>query len=316
MSIGIGIDISKDKVDVASSDGRWSAVFPQTGAGLQELAQTVAAMGPHRVVLEASGGYEREVLVALSLEKLPVVLVQPIRAKHFIKGMGRRAKTDAIDARSLAQMAMVGVDDAPLWQPLDRDVAELRALVQRRQQLVLHQDNEKKRRRGATAAVLESIERAVQFVKEELHAIEKQINALVSCVPALETAVATLETVRGVGRVTATSLVVFVPELGRVDRAAIASLVGVAPMNNESGQWKGQRVIQGGRPDARKVLYMAALAAVSHNETLKTFYAGLRAKGKPGKVALVACMRKLLVHLNSKMRAHLTAGTAVEIALG
>ncbi len=316
MSIGIGVDVSKDKVDVASSDGRWSEVFPQTEAGLYQLAQKIAAMAPHRVVLEASGGYERALLLALVEENVPVVLVQPVRARHFAKAIGQLAKTDAIDARVLAHMALFGVEATPLWQPQAESMLNLRGLVTRRQQLVLQRDNEKKRRRGATSAVLESIERLLCFLKAELQAIEKQIIALLDQVPTLKMAVTALESVRGVGCVTATTLLVSMPELGQVDRGEIAALAGVAPMNSESGKWKGQRFIQGGRPAARKALYMAALAAISHNETIKTYYAGLRARGKPGKVALVACMRKLLVHLNAQMRALLTGGTQVEAALG
>lgn len=314
MSIGIGIDVSKDKVDVASSDGRWSEVFPQTDAGRHQLSQKIAAMVPHRVVLEASGGYEHAMLIALVTENVPVVLVQPGRARHFAKAIGQLAKTDAIDAQVLAQMALVGVEATPLWQPLDENVSSLRGLVGRRQQLVLQRDNEKKRRRGATNAVLESIERLLCFLKTELQAIEKQIMVLLGDVPSLKVAVDTLESVQGVGCVTATTLLVSMPELGRVDRGEIAALAGVAPMNSESGKWKGQRFIQGGRPAARKALYMAALAAIVHNETIKTYYAGLRARGKPGKLALVACMRKLLVHLNAKMRMLLIGGYEVKVA--
>jgi transposase len=302
-AVGIGIDVSKDKVDVASTDG-WSATYVQTPEGLKELAQAVQARKPHRVVLEASGGYERGPLVALYAAGCPVVLLEPARARAFARSQRKRAKTDPIDARVLGQMALVGVEEDPLWEPLEANLAALRDLVLRRQAVLRIIDEETKRRANAPAAVLASITRVLEVVVSERRLLEKEIDALIASVVELKEKAEILEGVRGVGRTTAAVLLIAVPELGRLSRGSVASLVGLAPMNNESGTWTGKRRIQGGRVLARRALYMAALVATRHNPHIKAFYARLRAAGKPGKVALVACMRKLLIHLNNLVREH------------
>ena len=303
--LGIGIDISKDKLDVAASDGSWQDSCPQTPEGLRTLADKVAAREPHRVVLEASGGYERSALAALYAVDQPVVLVQPGRARSFAKAIGQFAKTDAIDARVLAQMALVAVDQTPLWEPLDSQLDLLRGLVHRRLHLVQHIDAERKRRRGAPPQVCESIERSLAFLKAEKAGLERQIDDLLRQETTLAEASEVLERTDGVGRITAVTLLATLPELGLLDRKQIAALAGLAPMNRDSGQYNGQRFIHGGRVRARNALYMAALAAIRFNAHIKAFYERLRAKGKPAKVALVACMRKLLIHLNAQMRQHL-----------
>jgi len=302
-AVGIGIDVSKDKVDVASTDG-WSATYVQTPEGLKELAQAVQARKPHRVVLEASGGYERGPLVALYAAGCPVVLLEPARARAFARSQRKRAKTDPIDARVLGQMALVGVEEDPLWEPLEANLAALRDLVLRRQAVLRIIDEETKRRANAPAAVLASITRVLEVVVSERRLLEKEIDALIASVVELKEKAEILEGVRGVGRTTAAVLLIAVPELGRLSRGSVASLVGLAPMNNESGTWTGKRRIQGGRVLARRALYMAALVATRHNPHIKAFYARLRAAGKPGKVALVACMRKLLIYLNNLLREH------------
>ena len=305
-AVGVGIDISKDKVDVASTDG-WSATYAQTPEGLKELAQAVQARNPHRVVLEASGGYERGPLLALYAAGCPAVLLEPARARAFARSQRKRAKTDPIDARVLAQMALVGVEEDPLWEPLEANLAALRDLVLRRQAVISIIDSETKRRANAPAAVLASISRVLEMVVSERRLLEKEIDALIASVVELREKTEVLEGVHGVGRTTAAVLLVAVPELGRLSRGSVASLVGLAPMNNESGTWTGKRRIQGGRALARRALYMAALVATRHNPHIKAFYARLRAAGKPGKVALVACMRKLLIYLNNLMRSHVAA---------
>jgi len=308
-AVGIGIDVSKDKVDVASTDG-WSATYVQTPEGLKELAQAVQARKPHRVVLEASGGYERGPLVALYAAGCPVVLLEPARARAFARSQRKRAKTDPIDARVLGQMALVGVEEDPLWEPLEANLAALRDLVLRRQAVLRIIDEETKRRANAPAAVLASITRVLEVVVSERRLLEKEIDALIASVVELKEKAEILEGVRGVGRTTAAVLLIAVPELGRLSRGSVASLVGLAPMNNESGTWTGKRRIQGGRVLARRALYMAALVATRHNPHIKAFYARLRAAGKPGKVALVACMRKLLIYLNNLLREHGTMRVA------
>jgi transposase len=240
------------------------------------------------------------VLAALYAAGLKVVLVQPARARALARGLRRRAKTDPIDAQVLAWMAAFAVDTDPVWEPLSPALADLRGLVHRRSQLVDAIGAETKRRRGATEAARESIERSLVFLKTEKRTIERQLNALVASVAEVEEVVEAMERTVGVGRVTAATLAVEVPELGQATRREIAALVGVAPYNRDSGTTSGHRYIHGGRAKARKVLYMATLAAIRHgNEALRPLYARLRAKGKPAKVA---CMRKLLIHLNSQVR--------------
>lgn len=302
--LGIGIDIAKHKVDVASSTG-WSATFPQTQEGLLELAKAVAALNPHRVLLEASGGYERAPLLALYALSCPVVLLEPARVRAFARSQRRRAKTDAIDARILAHMAQVGVDDDPLWQPLGAELEGLRELVTRRQAVLGIIDGEVKRQmQASSSAIKESIERVLAVVRAEQKLLEKQLNELIAGATQLKEKAAVLESVKGVGRTTAATLLVAVPELGRLSREEVAALVGVAPMNQESGTWTGKRRTQGGRAWARRALYMATLTATVHNEHISAYYKELKKRGKASKVAIVACMRKLLIHMNSLVRKH------------
>jgi transposase len=263
----------------------------------------------HRVVLEASGGYEGLALVRLHEARIAVVLVQPMRARHFARAVGRRAKTDVIDAIVLAQMARVAVEDTPLWEPVEEVVADLKALVDRRQQLLKQRDGEQKRLRFARAVVKEDLEADVAALTEKVRALEQRINALIESSARLTAELNVLESVRGVGRVSAATLRVTVPELGTLTRQEVAALVGVAPMNRDSGNKGGQRYIQGGRDAARHCLYMAALAATRWNPVIKARYASLVARGKKPKVALVACMRKLLIYLNSLLRTYLAGPT-------
>lgn len=304
-SVGVGIDVSKDTLDVASSDGKVSLRVSNDAPGLAEVVAHLAELDVHRVVLEASGGYEREALQALFVAHLSVVLVQPIRARHFARALGRYAKTDAIDAAMLAKMALMATEEAPLWEPSEEAVADLKALVERRQQLLVWRDAEHKRLRLARSLVVTDLEASIQMLTTQVRDLETRIDQLLAQCPRLEAEVAVLQDVRGVGRISAATLRVLLPELGTLTRTEVAALAGVAPLNRDSGQASGHRYIHGGREDARNCLYMAALAASRWNPVIQAFYAHLVAKGKRKKVALVACMRKLLIHLNSRMRQHL-----------
>jgi transposase len=312
MAIGVGIDVSKDKLDAALSDGRSLGSFPNSAAGLDELVAKLRCFEVLRVVLEASGGYERLALATLHAAGFVVVRVQPARARHFARAIGRRAKTDSIDALVLAKMAITAVGDVEPWRPLDAALVALRGLVERRLQLVTIIDAELKRRRDTTPAVLANIEAFLGHAREALAAIERQIDEAVRTHEAIAARVAQLESVRGVGRVTATSLLVGMPELGRLNRREVAALAGVAPLNRDSGTWSGARSICGGRRRVRSALYMATLAATRWNPIIRNQYAALVQRGKPKKLALVACMRKLLIHLNALCRAPLLAETQAE----
>lgn len=308
-TVGAGVDVSKDWLDVATteSDDSWRA--QNTTSGVAELAKDLVARSTHCVVLEASGGYEGLCLAALYAAGLKVVLIQPNRARHFARAIGRRAKTDAIDASVLARMALHAVDDTPAWSPMDEVLADLRALVERRQHLIVQRDNEKKRLRFAREVVRTDIEEAVAALTSRVASVEQRIDALVAGMRPLATELEVLESVRGIGRATAAAVRVFVPELGTLTRQKIAALVGVAPINRDSGTKSGHRFIEGGRSKARQALYMATLAATRWNPVIKARYAHLIGLGKKPKVALVACMRKLLIHLNSEMRRYLDGPT-------
>jgi transposase len=303
--VGVGVDVSKDTLEVATSDLSVTGSYANTVEGLGALVGALAGVAVHRVVLEASGGYERLALTALHAAGLAVVLVEPARARHFARGLGKRAKTDAIDAAVLARMAEVAVSDNPLWEPLEDEVADLGSVLERRRQLLVLRDAEMKRRRLVRDIVRPQLEESIADLTRKVLALDQLANELIARSTRLGARVAVLESVAGVGRVTAASLVHLVPELGRLTRGAIASLVGVAPMNRDSGTWTSQRYLRGGRQEPRAVLYMAALAATRWNPVIKARYLHLVERGKKPKVALVACMRKLLIHLNALLRAHL-----------
>jgi transposase len=307
---GVGIDVSKDWLDVAITETAAPWRVRNSAEGLSQLVAQLGALDVHRIVLEASGGYEAAALERLHAAGLRVVLVQPLRARHFARALGQYAKTDAIDAHVLARMALLAVDDAPLWGPVAEQVADLKALVDRRQQLLVLRDGEKKRLRFARAVGRADLERSVSDLTTQVADLERRIDALVASSPRLAAEVELLESVRGVGRVSAATLRVVIPELGTLTRQQVAALVGVAPMNRDSGGKSGRRYIRGGRDVARQALYMAARAAARWNTVIQARYAYLVAKGKKPKVALVACMRKLLIHLNSLMRSHLQGPAA------
>jgi transposase len=238
----------------------------------------------------------------LHIHELPVVMVKPQRARYFARALGQRAKTDAIDAAVLAQMAVMAVDNVPLWTAPTADQAELRALHKRRAQLVEILGAEKKRLGHAEAVVRGSFEAVIQMLESQKKEIGHRMEELVAASAQLAPKIRAMTQVCGVGFQTAAALLARVPELGTLDRRQVAALIGVAPITRQSGSWSGYAYTGGGRAEARKALYMAALAARRHNSHIRSFYEGLVDRGKPKKVALVACMRKLAIHLNSILR--------------
>jgi len=309
MASGVGIDVSKAKVDVAVRGHGVIGAFERTAEGLSELVETLEGFDVQCIVLEASGGYEQAVLAALWTADLPCVLVSPSRARHFARALSQYAKTDELDAQVLAHMAEVAVGTSPLWCPPEPEVAELRGLVDRRNQLIEMVGAEVKRLRHVHPKLRPSIERIRKVLRAELKRVDKAIAALIAGRNSLRERAAVIRSVSGAGPQMAATLLSHLPELGRLTRGSVAALAGLAPMNRDSGTKRGQRYIRGGRKAVRNVLYMAALSATRWNEHLKSFYAGLLARGKPPKVALIAVARKLLVHLNSLMRAHLSQPT-------
>lgn len=303
-SIFIGIDVSRDTLEVGSTVQPCTWSQPNTTEGIEVLGAQLLALSPALVVLEATGGYEFEAACALQAKGLAVAVVNPRQARDFARAMGTLAKTDSLDARMLAEFARV-LNQHPqrerFVKPLaDAQLQRLQALVLRRRQLVDMLTAERLRLRTSHASARPSIELTIEFLKVQLGDIERDCAEHVNAHHAELAGV--LGSVKGVGTATTAALLALLPELGTLCRRRIAALVGVAPLNRDSGLMRGKRTIYGGRADIRRVLYMAALVAVRHNPAFRAFYARLLAAGKPKKVALVAAMRKLLGVLNAIAR--------------
>lgn len=291
----IGIDVSKNSIDVVSLCGsvRLQGVNPL------KAARALTGKGVQLVVLEGTGGYERPAVEALQAAGIPVAIVNARRVRDFAKALGKRAKTDIVDAFVLAQYAKT-FTPAPAT-PLSPEVRQLQALVIRRRQLQGLLTQEKNRRhqmrdeavRASIQAVIKALQNTLEVVTA---AIADQLNTHWRQTHDL------LRTVKGIGTITAATLIAELPELGHIGRKQIAAIAGVAPFTQQSGQWKGKAVCLGGRKTVRSTLYMAVLSAVRFDARLKVFYQDLIARGKPQKVALNACMRRTLVILNAVVR--------------
>jgi len=300
-AVFVGIDVSSQTLEVASSAQTKTWQVSNDTSGLESLVSQLVGLSPALVVLEATGGYEFEAACTLQAAGLAVAVVNPRTARDFARAMGALAKTDALDARMLASFAKV-LHQHPerdrFVKPLaDSQLQRLQALVLRRRQIVQMLTSERQRLRLSHVAARPSIERVIEFLKAELGDSDAEVAAHVQHHHA-ELAQA-LSSVPGIGAASVAVLLAELPELGTLDRRRVAALVGVAPMNRDSGQRRGQRSIWGGRADVRRTLYMATLVGVRHNPVLKAYYERLLAAGKRKKVALVACMRKLLTVLNA-----------------
>ena len=300
-SVFIGIDVSSQTLEVASSAQAKTWQASNDAHGIESLCSQLTALGPALVVLEATGGYEFEAACALQAAGLPTAVVNPRMARDFARAMGALAKTDALDAHMLAAFARVlhqHPERERFVKPLaDAQLQQLQALVLRRRQIVQMLTGERQRLRISHAAARPSIERVIEFLKQELGDSDTEVAAHVQHHHA-QLAQA-LTSVPGIGAASVAVLLAELPELGQLDRRRVAALVGVAPLNRDSGQMRGQRSIWGGRAQVRRTLYMATLTAVRYNPVLKPYYEHLLAAGKRKKVALVACMRKLLTMLNA-----------------
>lgn len=296
----VGVDVSRDTLTVALHPGGEIRDFPNTERGRADLTSYLRRRDVARVVLEASGGYERPVAQALQDVGLSVAVVNPRQVRDYARAVGRLAKTDAIDAQVLAQFAQaVGPEPRPL---ADEATQTLVHLVTRRDQIVQMLTAEKNRLHSAPPDLRPSIAEHIAWLEKGRAELEEKIRAVVESNPQWRERQRILRSVPGVGPVVATTVLGCLPELGELNRKEIAALVGVAPFNRDSGQMRGRRAVWGGRGQVRKVLYMAAVAAVRVNPVLRAFYRRLVAAGKAPKVALVACMRKLLVILNAMAR--------------
>jgi transposase len=298
--INVGIDVSKERLDVAvrPSGERFSVENDEKGC--TQLRKRLAKLKPDRIVLEPTGGFETKVLQALVAAKLPVVVINARQIRQFAQAIGRLAKTDTIDADVLAHF---GEALKPAIRPLpDEAHRELEALVSRRRQLVEMRASETKRKQTAPPVVHPSIDAVIEALTQQIDDIDDNLQRVVRSVPEWREAEERNESTPGVGRVLSTTRTALVPELGKLDRKQIAALVGVAPLNKDSGKSEGKRTTWGGRAAVRAVLYMAALSAFRYNATIRAFRDRLVAKGKAPMVAVVACMRKLLTILNAMAR--------------
>lgn len=306
-SVVVGIDVAKAHVDVAVLGAKLDAQrFDNQAEAHSALTAALKPLGVALVVMEATGGYETELACTLHAAGLSVAVVNPRQARDFARSMGRLAKTDAVDAQVLAEFAAVLLrrdDLARFLRPLaDPQQQWLAALITRRRQLLGMLLAERQRLQITPKGLHPSIEAIIAAIQAQLDDIEGQMVGHVRAHFAELDRL--LQSASGIGPVASATLIAELPELGRLNRREIAALVGIAPMANDSGSSKGRRRIQGGRFDVRRVLYMAALTAIRRNPVIKAFYERLIAAGKLPKVALVACMRKLLIILNAMVRTH------------
>lgn len=296
----VGIDVSKSRLDVAVRPHRTFFTVDHTDSGIASLIERLAGLRPELIVLEATGGYETALVCALTQADMPVVVMNPRLIRDFARALNQLAKTDKIDAGILALYAE-RVRPEPRTLP-DADQRELAALVTRRRQLVDMITREKNRRRQATPTVRPNIDQLLVSLQELLKELDRDLDDFIRQSPLWREQDHLLQSVPGIGPVISCALLGYLPELGTLNRKQIAALVGVAPFNRDSGLLRGSRAIRGGRKMLRSILYMGVLVASRHNPVLRAFYQRLRAAGKLPKVALTACMRKLLTILNAMFK--------------
>lgn len=302
--IFIGIDVSRDRLDAYVRPSDESFAVARDGEGLAALVERLRAFDPYLVVLEATGGFEVTVAAAVVAAEIPLAVVNPRQIRDFARATGQLAKTDALDAKAIARFA-----EAVRPQPRPVPDAQARALgelIARRRQIIEMMTAERNRRRQLTSRrLIKSVDRLLAVLQQELSELEQDVDEGIRGTPAWRDRDELLRSVPGVGNVVARTLIADLPELGRLDRKQIAALVGVAPLNRDSGKMRGKRTTWGGRAKVRCALYMAALVGSRRNPILKAFYQRLLSAGKPKKLALTAVMRKLLTILNAMVRDHI-----------
>jgi transposase len=296
----VGIDVSKDSLEVALRPSNTVQSFTNDDEGIAQLIESLRPQQPALIVLEATGKYERPVARALAVEGLLFNIINPRQGRAFARATGVLAKTDRIDALLLARFAEVLQPEARSLK--DEQTEALSDLVIRRRQIVEMITAEKNRLALATKRVRRDIQVHIRWMEKRIEDINDDIDELIRQSPLWREKDKLLQSVTGVGPVLASTILASLPELGTLNRKQIAALVGVAPFNRESGRYKGKQKIQGGRASVRNVLYMGTVAGIRANPVLRIFYERLVAKGKPKKLALTACMRKLLVILNTMLK--------------
>lgn len=300
-SITVGIDVSKDRLDIAVRPSGEVFAIERNPAGLEQLTLRLGALSPNLVALEASGGFETVVAAALAAARLPVVVVNPAQIRAFAKAIGQRAKTDPIDAAVIAHFAEA---TRPEPRPMPDEATRLLAdLVARRLQILEMMVAERQREKRVTVPHLrKSIMRLLKVLERELTSVDTDINDAVRGSPAWREKEDLLASVPGVGPTIARTLIAELPELGQLSRRQVAALAGLAPFTRQSGQWRGKSFIGGGRTSVRTALFMGAMVAKKYNPVLRTFFNRLVAAGKPKMIALIAVARKLLTMLNAILR--------------
>ena len=298
--IFVGVDVSKAQLDVAAtgSDETWHVV--NTPKGIAQLVQRLREIGPELVVMEATGGFEVPAAVALAAAEIPVVIANPRQVRDFARSTGQLAKTDAIDAHMLklfAERVRPQVRALP-----DEEARALDAIVGRRRQIIDMITAEKNRLGFAQPAVRKGINKHIRWLERQLADVDSDLDARIRMSPVWHATSDLMLGVKGVGPNLSRTLIAELPELGRLSHKQIAALVGVAPLNRDSGTFRGKRSVWGGRASVRSALYMSILSATKWNPVIRVFYQRLLAQGKPPKVAMVACMRKLLTILNAMVR--------------
>lgn len=297
----VGIDVAKDRLDVHVRPSGEMFTVRRDSEGLSVLAARMEELKPTLIVLEATGGFETTVAATLGAARLPLAVVNPRQIRDFARATGKLAKTDALDAAAIAHFAEA-IHPEPRPLP-DEQAQALGELVARRRQVVEMIVAENHRRRQMTQRLLlRRVDRHLAVLQEELSEIERELDTSIRGTPVWRANDDLLKSVPGIGNAVSRTLLADLPELGTLDRKKISALVGVAPLNRDSGTMRGRRTTWGGRASVRSALYMAALVAARHNPIIAAFYKRLRAAGKPAKVALTACMRKLLTILNAILR--------------
>ena len=297
----VGIDISKHYFDLHLLPEGQTAHYANDAEGIAQCRQWLLQVRPERVVLEATGGYEWALTLDLQTAGLPVIVVNPRRVRDYARSQGRLAKTDRIDARVLAEFAL-----SPRVQPRELPTVEahqrLAWLARKRQLVEMHVAERNHLEHATENSIVQSVRRVLTVIEKEIAKIDKQLAAAVAADPHLQRKAEILDSTPGIARATAVALVTELPELGRVNRREIAALVGLAPMNRDSGQFRGKRTTGGGRVRLRTALYMPMLTVIRCNPALRRFYQRLLDNGKPKMTALVAAMRKLLTILNTLIK--------------
>jgi transposase len=296
----IGIDVSMDRCDVAVLGEKATVQFANTKKGVTEFVRQMSQVKPKIIVVEATGGYEETLVLGLFEAGLPVALVSPQRVRQYARARGLLAKTDTLDAQNLAEY---GKNIQPrLFVAKSEERRQLSTLVGRRKQLEEMLYAEKNRLRTQSSEIVSSLERVIGCLETEVKQMEEEIRSFIQTHEDLKAQEALLRSAKSIGPVTSATLLADLPELGKLDRKQIAALVGVAPMNFDSGRKRGYRKTKGGRPDVRNVLYMSTLSGIRYNSVIKAQYEQLVKRGKEKKVAITACMRKMLTILNAMLR--------------